>query len=395
MTLTYTILSVLIVSIGFLILGWIKKKRILKIIGGFLGLVFILLIALLLIHLGLDDSKENKNNDKQSSIEDETTQEVVATNRQDFSDLGDGATFKFSGGLQDGWATEYVDSIESINIYKSSGEQSIDNSQIFIRYFEASSFLTLSTVDILEQTKTKVGKHDAVRYAIKKKTGVADFASQPDWRNSQHDLIDIRYSTKSPTFFYVFARNPELDMKVFEEFIDSLTFHNDKASYVAPMDKTGQRVTKKPFGKYITPANSPVQPEKFSGYHTGTDFEILTDELDKTIQVKTICGGVLNFKRTASGYGGVVGQDCMLDGQSVIVIYGHLNINSISAEVGKYIRPGAVLGELGANKSSQTDGERKHLHLGIKKGTTVDIRGYVSVESELATWFDPCDPICQ
>lgn len=33
------------------------------------------------------------------------------------------------------------------------------------------------------------------------------------------------------------------------------------------------RITKKPFGIYITPQNSPVQPERFSGYHTGDDAE--------------------------------------------------------------------------------------------------------------------------
>src|SRR5947209_4518700 len=33
------------------------------------------------------------------------------------------------------------------------------------------------------------------------------------------------------------------------------------------------RVTKKPFGIYVNPANSPVQPERFSGYHTGADAE--------------------------------------------------------------------------------------------------------------------------
>ena len=33
------------------------------------------------------------------------------------------------------------------------------------------------------------------------------------------------------------------------------------------------RITKKPFGIFITTQNSPVQPERFSGYHTGVDVE--------------------------------------------------------------------------------------------------------------------------
>lgn len=42
-----------------------------------------------------------------------------------------------------------------------------------------------------------------------------------------------------------------------------------------PLTDAAARITKKPFGIFITPQNSPVQPERFSGFHTGTDFEIL------------------------------------------------------------------------------------------------------------------------
>src|SRR5438105_4096773 len=45
-----------------------------------------------------------------------------------------------------------------------------------------------------------------------------------------------------------------------------------------PIGNSLSRVTKKPFGIYITPQNSPVQPEKFKGYHTGVDFETTADE---------------------------------------------------------------------------------------------------------------------
>src|SRR3989344_6907506 len=44
-------------------------------------------------------------------------------------------------------------------------------------------------------------------------------------------------------------------------------------SLVWPVDEFEERITKKPFGIFITPQNSPIKPERFSGYHTGVDVE--------------------------------------------------------------------------------------------------------------------------
>src|SRR3990172_8522253 len=46
-----------------------------------------------------------------------------------------------------------------------------------------------------------------------------------------------------------------------------------QASFQPPLERASERVTKKPFGIYITPQNSPVQPERFRGYHTAVDIE--------------------------------------------------------------------------------------------------------------------------
>lgn len=156
-----------------------------------------------------------------------------------------------------------------------------------------------------------------------------------------------------------------------------------------PLERAGERVTKKKFGMYITPQNSPVQPERFQGYHTGVDFEIFPEELNAEVQVHAVCSGELKLKKYASGYGGVAVQACELDKDPITVIYGHLKLSSIAADVGININVGEVIGILGANKSAETDGERKHLHLGFHKGTAIDIRGYVSSEAELANWIDP------
>ncbi|MHB8871187.1 MAG: peptidoglycan DD-metalloendopeptidase family protein [Candidatus Doudnabacteria bacterium] len=156
-----------------------------------------------------------------------------------------------------------------------------------------------------------------------------------------------------------------------------------------PLEGAKDRVTKKPFGILISKATSPVQPEKFGGYHTGADFETFADEQNKDIQVRAICEGDLILKKTATGYGGVAVQACNLNEQPVTVIYGHLKLSSIKTE--GLLKKGDVIGILGKGYSSETDGERKHLHLGIHKGTTINILGYVQKQDDLKNWINPLD----
>lgn len=139
------------------------------------------------------------------------------------------SVYKFSAEISQSWVAEYIPSIESINIYDPAraGTSNTDKSVIFIRYFNASSFLTLNTVNILSRFETSVNGHAAVRYEIKKKPEVNTFANQPIWRNGQHKLIDIRYSPSNPSPFYVISYNPELPEEQFEKFVTSLKFHND------------------------------------------------------------------------------------------------------------------------------------------------------------------------
>lgn len=162
------------------------------------------------------------------------------------------------------------------------------------------------------------------------------------------------------------------------------------SEFVLPLGGTEQRVTKKPFGIFIDPATSPVQPEKFRGYHTGTDFETFPEETTGDVSVHAICSGMLTVKRSASGYGGVVVEKCLFEGKPITVVYGHMRLTGIQATVGDNVAVGDVLGVLGMGQSKETDGERKHLHLGIHKGNTVNIRGYVASKSELNEWLDPC-----
>jgi len=161
------------------------------------------------------------------------------------------------------------------------------------------------------------------------------------------------------------------------------------AAFVQPLDRANERVTKKKFGTYITPQNSPVQPERFSGYHTGVDYETFPDEQNVDVTVRAVCTGPLLVARSASGYGGVVVQSCTFGGDPITVVYGHLRLSSIVAKVGDQLAAGQQFAVLGTGFSSETSGERKHLHLGISRGAAVNIRGYLSAAADIKGWLDP------
>ena len=164
--------------------------------------------------------------------------------------------------------------------------------------------------------------------------------------------------------------------------------------FSAPLTNAKKRVTKKPFGIYVTPTASPVKPERFTGYHTGTDFEIFPNERDKDVPVHAVCKGKLLEKITASGYGGVAVQSCTLNNEPITIVYGHLKLPSISAQTGQILTRDETLGTLGTDHSNETGGERKHLHLGFHKGSAINILGYVSSSGQLSNWVDPCLYVC-
>jgi hypothetical protein len=53
------------------------------------------------------------------------------------------------------------------------------------------------------------------------------------------------------------------------------------------------------------------------------------------------------------------------------------------------------LGILGKGYSGETNGERKHLHLGFHKGNGINLLGYVNTQEQLIDgWLDPCQYVC-
>lgn len=157
---------------------------------------------------------------------------------------------------------------------------------------------------------------------------------------------------------------------------------------VEPVLEFKERITLKPFGIYITPENSPVQPERFSGYHNAVDVEYT--DTDEDVAVFAIADGEVVLSRIVSGYGGATIIRHEIRGEDIDVMYAHLDPNSLPT-VGDTVAAGEQIGIFGEGNTAETDFERKHLHFSMQPAGKLDLRGYVQNESELQNWYDPLD----
>lgn len=92
---------------------------------------------------------------------------------------------------------------------------------------------------------------------------------------------------------------------------------------VEPVVGFKQNITKKSFGLFITPEISPVENDKFTGYHTGVDSEF-TDSTEE-IPVRAIADGTMIVSTWTTGYGGVVVIKHTIKGVPLFALYGHLD----------------------------------------------------------------------
>lgn len=300
---------------------------------------------------------------------------------------GAGPAFAVTLTVPVAWEAEVVPELEAINLYDSAapGETSREKSQVFLRHFRADDFLTLSTVTIHERTPTTVAGRPAVTYAIEKKPGVPPFPGQPSWRNARHRVTDVRLRDASPSEFLVFAQNPVLADDHFLTVLSSLQLTPTTSSPTAVLPVRGffAAVTKKPFGIFVTPENSPVSPERFRGFHTAADAELPSET-----PVFAVTGGIVVRSGRVAGYGGLAAIEHRSGAERFVGVYGHLDPASLP-RLGSRVRAGEQIGVLGAAFSAETDGERAHLHFGLYTGPGVNVAGYVPTREALSMWRDP------
>ena len=166
-------------------------------------------------------------------------------------------------------------------------------------------------------------------------------------------------------------------------------FGDAEPRLIEPVEDFRERAVFKQFGTFITPDESPVAGERFSGYHTGVDAEF--PGAAAHIPVVAISDGTIVYRGWVNGYGGVIIIRHIIEAQSVLVLYGHTDPESFPPATVRQVSAGTQIAVLGDSQSHATDGGRRHLHLSIRPNGKLDFRGYVETEEELKAWLNPLD----
>lgn len=159
-----------------------------------------------------------------------------------------------------------------------------------------------------------------------------------------------------------------------------------------PLEKTLDRPSDKSFGQFIDKkfyiGKENRFPNQFYGYHAGADLEIFPEELNTEVPVLAVTSGAISYIGQVSGYGGLILEK--MDNEDLTALYGHLKFQDSNLKVGDKVQAGQKIAGLGNAFSSETGGERKHLHFGIYKGQDLYFKGYETSQNNLeAKWLDP------
>lgn len=155
-----------------------------------------------------------------------------------------------------------------------------------------------------------------------------------------------------------------------------------------PINKSIDRINKKPFWIKISKNNSPIENERFEWYHTWVDFEIFKWEENIDIKIYSICNWKIIYKNYVNWYWWVIIQSCIIDSNEVTILYWHLNIDSITLKIWDNMNKKSYIWILWKWKSKETDYERKHLHLWIHKWKEIVLLWYTQNKNDLNNWID-------
>lgn len=172
---------------------------------------------------------------------------------------------------------------------------------------------------------------------------------------------------------------------------------------VSPLDNSANRVWLNTFGNVPSKMTLPKdtdysdlvckQGKGYAGYHTGADFEVIKDEQDKAVSMKAIADGVIRSVGRVNGYGGLIVEEIQYKGATYTVYYGHVDLDTAKVKTGDKVKTGQKIVDLGPACSAKNGDTRKHLHLGIHKGSSIVVTGYITDKKQLANWINPMELI--
>lgn len=189
-----------------------------------------------------------------------------------------------------------------------------------------------------------------------------------------------------PLYLILSKRNPSQQNSIQNGAPSEPLIILENSGFSLPVANFKERITKKTFGLYVTPQNSLVQPERFTGYHAAVDVEY--QDITPDVPVFALADSNVVYSEIVSGYGGVFVLNLQLDGVGHSALYGHIRPTSLPS-IGETFKKGEEIALLGTGYTFETDGERRHLHFAVLSDDRIDLKGYVQLEAELSGWIDP------
>jgi len=164
------------------------------------------------------------------------------------------------------------------------------------------------------------------------------------------------------------------------------------ADWYFPIQNYENRSQDKTFNQYIDKGfyvgRESLFPTQYTGYHMADDLEINPGEENQNVPVYAVTDAKVSFVGPVTGYGGVILLNIANDSHTAL--YGHVKVKNLSFKAGDSVKAGQLLAYLGNGFSSETGGERKHLHFGIYNGKDPYFHGYESNETTVQSkWIDP------
>lgn len=174
------------------------------------------------------------------------------------------------------------------------------------------------------------------------------------------------------------------------------TTNQPAPTLVYPISQFFDRITANDFGQYW-PAGGTTNPDikvcpkatYYVGYHTANDLETFVNEQNTPVPVYAIAAGTVQEAGPVSGYGGLIVLKSTINGNVYTIYYGHIDLGTKTVSTGDSVSAGQKIAELGPACSSINGNVRKHLHFGMRKGNSADVKGYVPSQSDLSAWVDP------
>lgn len=163
-----------------------------------------------------------------------------------------------------------------------------------------------------------------------------------------------------------------------------------ESKYFYPISDYNNRIKYRWYSKQVNANDAvPYCGAQFAGLHNADDLEATEAEQNPEVPVYSISDATVNSISTVSGYGGLIVLSANIENQLYMVYYGHVNLSSSPLAVGQSVKAGDFIANLGKGCTQEAGGERKHLHFSIRKGTAVDVRGYVGSVQEVQNWVNP------